>query len=137
MTAAFFFNMGNVDVIQNKRCIFESNVPYHIYFVYGAGMQIVLLAFFFFHILRCFVKKTKNLSEQTPCWADCQENTIPSSFAIRGINNLKKLLKLMVLLVYPLKDLIPNSTAILSYKFIMKQFSFRVCHHVKHQFKHS
>ena len=92
---------------------------------------------FFFHILRCFVKKTKNLSEQTPCWADCQENTIPSSFAIRGINNLKKLLKLMVLLVYPLKDLIPNSTAILSYKFIMKQFSFRVCHHVKHQFKHS
>ena len=48
MTAAFFFNMGNVDVIQNKRCIFESKVPYHIYFVYGAGMQIVLLAFFFF-----------------------------------------------------------------------------------------
>ena len=93
--------------------------------------------FFFFHILSCFVKKTKSLSEQTPCWADCQENTIPSSFAIRGINKLKKLLKLMVLLVYPLKDLIPNSTAILSYKFIMKQFSFRVCHHVKHQFKHS
>ena len=136
MTAAFFFNMGNVDVIQNKRCIFESNVPYHIYFVYGAGMQIVLLAFFF-HIFRCFVEKRKNLSEQTSCWADCQENTIPSSFAIRGINKLKKLLKLMVLLVYPLKDLIPNSTAILSYKFIMKQFSFRVCHHVKHQFKHS
>ena len=50
MTAAFFFNMGNVDVIQNKRCIFESKVPYHIYFVYGAGMQIVLLAFLFSYL---------------------------------------------------------------------------------------
>ena len=28
----------------------------------------------------------------------------------------------MVLLVYPLKDLIPNSTAILSYKLLIKQF---------------
>lgn len=129
MTAAFFLIWETSMSSRTK--------DVSLYFVYGAGMQIVLLAFFFFHILRCFVKKTKNLSEQTPCWADCQENTIPSSFAIRGINKLKKLLKLMVLLVYPLKDLIPNSTAILSYKFIMKQFSFRVCHHVKHQFKHS
>ena len=128
MTAAFFLIWETSMSSRTK--------DVSLYFVYGAGMQIVLLAFFF-HILRCFVKKTKNLSEQTPCWADCQENTIPSSFAIREINKLKKLLKLMVLLVYPLKDLIPNSTAILSYKFIMKQFSFRVCHHVKHQFKHS
>lgn len=128
MTAAFFFIWETSMSSRTK--------DVSLYFVYGAGMQIVLLAFFFY-ILRCFVKKTKNLSEQTPCWADCQGNTTPSSFAIRGINKLKKLLKLMVLLVYPLKDLIPNSTAILSYKFIMKQFSFRVCHHVKHQFKHS
>ena len=128
MTAAFF--------LIRETSMSSRTKDVSLYFVYGAGMQIVLLAFFF-HILRCFVKKTKNLSEQTPCWADCQENTIPSSFAIRGINKLKKLLKLMVLLVYPLKDLIPNSTAILSYKFIMKQFSFRVCHHMKHQFKHS
>ena len=129
MTAAFFLIWGTSMSSRTK--------DVSLYFVYGAGMQIVLLAFFFFYFLSCFVKKTKSLSEQTPCWADCQENTIPSSFAIRGINKLKKLLKLMILLVYPLKDLIPNSTSILSYKFIMKQFSFRVCHHVKHQFKHS
>lgn len=43
----------------------------------------------------------------------------------------------MALLIYPLKDLIPNSSAVLSYKIIMKQFSYRCGNLVKRLFKHS
>ena len=41
----------------------------------------------------------------------------------------------MVLLVYPLKVSLPNSSAILSYKLKMQQFSCPFYHHVKRPFK--
>ena len=93
---------------------------------------------FYQHLFSCldvFSLKKKKPSNQSPCWADCQENTTPSISATRGINKLKKLLKLMVLLVYPLKDSLPNSSAILSYKLKMQQFSCPFYHHVKRPFK--
>ena len=43
----------------------------------------------------------------------------------------------MVFLLYPLKDSIPNSSAVLSYKIIIKQFSYRSWNLVKRLFKHS